>query len=84
MSFHSGIPGLLESTYEACFCDERELSGLQLQRQIPIPVIDLDLKLDSGYRIDILVIQVKSVATLLSVHEARLLTCLKYIGGGRG
>jgi GxxExxY protein len=72
-------PGLLESTYETCFCYELELSGLQLQRQIRIPVIDRDVKLDSGYRIDILVenevvIEVKSVATLLPVHEAQLLT----------
>lgn len=82
-------PGLLESTYETCFCYELELIGLQLQRQIPIPVIYRDVKLDSGYRIDILVenevvIEVKSAATLLPVHEAQLLTYLRHIGGGRG
>ena len=82
-------PGLLESTYETCLCYELELNGLQVQRQVPIPVIYRDVKLDSGYRIDILVenevvIEVKSVAALLPVHEAQLLSYLKHIGGGRG
>lgn len=82
-------PGLLESTYETCLCYELELNGLQVQRQVPIPVIYRDVKLDSGYRIDILVenevvIEVKAVAALLPVHEAQLLSYLKHIGGGRG
>ena len=82
-------PGLLESTYEACLCYELELCGLQAKRQIPIPVIYREVKLDSGYRIDLLVqnevvVEIKTVATLLPVHKAQLLSYLKHIGGGRG
>lgn len=48
-------PGLLESTYETCLCYELNLTGLKVKRQIPVPVFYRDIKLDSGYRIDMLV-----------------------------
>lgn len=82
-------PGLLESTYETCLCYELNLTGLKVKRQIPVPVFYRDIKLDSGYRIDMLVegeviLEIKSVASLLPVHEAQLLSYLKHNGGGRG
>ncbi len=82
-------PGLLESTYETCLSYELNLSGLMIKRQIPIPIFYRDAKLDSGYRIDMIVedeviVEIKSVANLLPVHEAQLLSYLKHNGGGRG
>jgi GxxExxY protein len=82
-------PGLLESTYETCLCYEMNLLGLQVKRQIPIPIVYREAKLDSGYRIDMIVedeviVEIKSVASLLPVHEAQLLSYLKHNGGGRG
>jgi GxxExxY protein len=82
-------PGLLESTYETCLCYEMNLLGLQVKRQIPIPSVYREAKLDSGYRIDMIVedeviVEIKSVASLLPVHEAQLLSYLKHNGGGRG
>ncbi len=81
-------PGLLESTYETCLCYELNLAGLKVNRQISVP-INRDKKLDSGYRIDMIVedkviLEIKSVANLLPVHEAQLLSYLKHNGGGRG
>ncbi|HKW27149.1 MAG TPA: GxxExxY protein [Terriglobales bacterium] len=75
-------PGLLESTYEECLCHELHLRGIQFQRQSDLPVIYKGLKLDCGYRIDLLVeekvvVELKAVEQLLPVHEAQLLTYLR-------
>ena len=82
-------PGLLESTYETCLCYELNLSGLKVVRQVPVPIFYRDIKLDSGYRIDMIVedeviLEIKSVTSLLPVHEAQLLSYLKHNNGGRG
>lgn len=82
-------PGLLESTYETCLCYELNLIGLKVKRQIPVPIVYRETKLDSGYRIDLIIedqviVEIKSVASLLPVHEAQLLSYLKHNGGGRG
>jgi len=82
-------PGLLESAYETCLAYELNLAGLKVKRQEPVPIVYRDIKLDSGYRIDMLIedvviVEVKSVASLLPVHEAQLLSYLKHNGGGRG
>lgn len=82
-------PGLLESTYETCLCYELNLVGLNVKRQVQVPIFYRDKKLDSGYRIDMIVedeviVEIKSVAGLLPVHEAQLLSYLKHNGGGRG
>jgi len=82
-------PGLLESAYETCLAYELNLAGLKVKRQAPVPIVYRDIKLDSGYRIDMLIedvviVEVKSVASLLPVHEAQLLSYLKHNGGGRG
>lgn len=75
-------PGLLESTYEACLKYELIQSGLYVESQKELPVIYKDIKLEIGYRLDLLVnkkviIEVKSVDTLNEVHLAQLLTYLK-------
>ena len=76
-------PGLLESAYEECLSYELTQRGLLIERQKPVPIIFKEVKLDCGYRIDILVndlviIELKSVDALIPVHEAQILTYLKF------
>jgi len=75
-------PGLLESAYESCLCQELGLMKIAFEKQIPIPVIYKGLKLDCAYRIDVIVeklvvVEIKAVDNLLPIHEAQLLTYLK-------
>jgi GxxExxY protein len=75
-------PGLLESAYEECLCRELNLRGIAFQRQIPLPVEYKGVKLDCGYRLDLIVqneiiLELKCVEHILPVHEAQLLTYLK-------
>lgn len=75
-------PGLLESAYEQCLCHELSLRGISFRRQVELPVQYKGVKLDCGYRIDILVedlviVELKAVEKLLAVHEAQLLTYLR-------
>jgi GxxExxY protein len=76
-------PGLLESAYEECLSYELKNAGLKVERQKAIPVVYKDIKLDCGYRIDILVedsivLELKSVDVLNPIHEAQILTYLKF------
>jgi len=76
-------PGLLESAYEECLDFELKQAGLNTERQLPVPVIYKDIKLDCGYRIDILVekkviIELKSVDAIIPIHEAQILTYMKF------
>jgi GxxExxY protein len=78
-------PGLLESAYEVCFCHELHLRNLSFQRQVDLPVAYIDLKLDCGYRLDVVienlvVVELKSIEQLLPVHQAQLLTYLRLSG----
>ena len=78
-------PGLLESTYEACMAYELVSAGLHLQRQKAIPVVYGDVRLDCGYRIDMIVgdqvvLELKSISKLDPIHDAQLLTYLKLSG----
>jgi GxxExxY protein len=78
-------PGLLESAYEECLCYELHQGRLSVRRQVPLPVIYKSVKLDCGYRIDMIVeesiiIELKTVERLLPIHRAQLLTYLK-LGG---
>jgi len=78
-------PGLLESAYIQCLCCEFGLRGLPFRLELPSPVVYKGLKLDCGYRVDLLVadavvVEVKAVERLAPVHEARLLTYLR-LGG---
>jgi len=82
-------PGLLESAYEECLCYELGLRGISSERQIPLPVEYKGLKLDCGYRIDLLVddliiIELKSVTKMEPVYEAQLLTYLRFKGAWLG
>ena len=80
---HSQLgPGLLESTYEVCLEYELRKNGLEVGRQIALPVVYDEVKLDAGYRIDLIVnntviIEIKSVDCLAPVHTAQVLTYLK-------
>jgi len=75
-------PGLLESAYEECLCHELHHRGVAFRRQVPLPVTYKGVQLDCGYQMDILVedkvvLELKSVESILPVHEAQLLTYLK-------
>ncbi len=78
-------PGLLESTYEECLCHELSLEQIPFERQAVLPVVYKGNQLDCGYRVDIIVdkkviLELKSVAELLPIHKAQLLTYLKLSG----
>lgn len=78
-------PGLLGSAYEECLQYELSVSGLHALKQIPMPLVYKEKKLDIGYRIDLLVedkviIEVKSVDALNPVHQAQIMTYLKLSG----
>ncbi len=75
-------PGLLESAYEQCLCHELHLRGLRFRCQVDFPLSYKGLKLDCGYRIDLIVgdevvVELKAVEKVLPVHEAQLLTYMK-------
>lgn len=75
-------PGLLESVYEVCLHHELSMRGLQVERQLTLPVVYGDVRLDGGLRLDMLVeksvvVEIKAVEALLPVHKAQLLTYLK-------
>ena len=78
-------PGLLESTYEMCLCRELSIRGISFERQVPIAVEYKGVKLDCGYRADIVVdgmtlVEIKAIDSLLPIHDAQLLSYLK-LGG---
>lgn len=75
-------PGLLESAYEACLSYELRLRKLKVETQKQIPVFYKDVMLDCGYRVDLIVedqvlVEIKSVSSIASIHEAQLLSYLK-------
>ncbi|MBN2430416.1 MAG: GxxExxY protein [Acidobacteria bacterium] len=75
-------PGLLESAYEECLCHELRLRRVPLVRQFRLPIIYKGLRLDCGYRLDLLadnkvVIEIKAVAEIQLIHQAQLLSYLR-------
>jgi len=75
-------PGLLESAYEECLVHELKKSGLKIEKQKALPLVYEDIKLEVGYRIDIMIenkfiIEIKAVEALNDVHLAQVLTYLK-------
>ena len=80
---HSHLgPGLLESAYQACLTQELRTRGLAVRCQLHLPLLYKGMRLDLGYRLDMLideavVVETKSVEKLLPVHEAQLLSYLK-------
>ena len=78
-------PGLLESAYEECLSFELREAGVEHRRQVPLPVVYKDVRLDCGYRIDIvvrqqLIIEIKAIERIVPVHEAQILTYLRLSG----
>jgi len=76
-------PGLLESAYKECLCYEFRQKGLRFVTEKPVPIIYKGIKLDCGYRIDILVedeiiLELKAIEGILPVHEAQILTYLRF------
>ncbi len=75
-------PGLLESTYEQCLAHELKQAGVSFKMQHPLPVEYKGIRLDCGYRVDLLVddeliLELKSVEAVKGIHEAQLLTYMK-------
>ena len=78
-------PGLLEATYEACLIYELKQRGQRVEWQKGVPVEYKEVKLDCGYRLDLIVeesviVEIKSVTELAKIHEAQVLTYLKLSG----
>ena len=78
-------PGLLESAYEECLCYELMHANIDFARQWPLPIVYKDVRLDCGYRIDLLVgqrliVEIKAVEKLIPVHVAQTWTYLRLSG----
>ncbi|HEV8496081.1 MAG TPA: GxxExxY protein [Gemmatimonadaceae bacterium] len=86
MKVHSTLgPGLLERPYQLCTAHELRKRGLRARCHVALPIIYDDLHIEVGYRVDLLVeeaviVELKSVAKLLPIHEAQLLSYLKLSG----
>jgi GxxExxY protein len=82
-------PGLLESTYEQCLAYELSRANIPFKLQVELPVKYKEIRLDCGYRIDLLaddrlIVELKSVDQLLPIHEAQVLTYMKLAGANIG
>ena len=80
-------PGLLDGAYEVCFAHELRKRGLRVETQLPLPVSYDGVRVDLGYRLDLLVenevvVELKAIETVLPVHKAQLLSYLR-LGGKR-
>ena len=76
-------PGMLESAYEECMTYELISNGLEVYRQKPVPIVYKQIKLECGYRLDILVnhkiiVELKSIEAIAPVHEAQILTYMRF------
>lgn len=83
MKVHSGLgPGLLESAYKECLCFELRQAGFFVEKEKPMPLVYSEVKLDCGYRVDImverrLILEIKAVEAINDVHLAQVITYLK-------
>lgn len=78
-------PGLLESVYETCLFEELRRRGLAIERQVSVPVVYGDIRMEAGFRLDLLVeesvvIEIKAIDALASIHMAQVLTYLRFSG----
>ena len=78
-------PGLLESAYRECLCRELSLRGVSFRKECGVPMQYKGIRLDCGYRVDLLVadlvvVEIKAIEALAPVHDAQLLTYLR-VGG---
>src|SRR5260370_39492578 len=75
-------PGLLESVYEECLCSELRFRSIPFDRQVSLPLVYRDVRLESGFRLDIVVdhrvvVELKAIERLAPIHEAQMLTYLR-------
>lgn len=90
MKVHSKLgPGLLESAYEACLAHELLKNGVECETQVALPVVYDGVKLDVGYRIDllvedVLVVELKAVEEIAPIHQAQIISYLKMSGRSLG
>ena len=90
MRVHSELgPGLLESTYGACLQYELQCAGLTSSAQVGLPVVYRGVRLDLGYRMDLVVedlvvVEIKSIDTIAPIHQAQVLSYLKLSGKSLG
>ena len=75
-------PGFLESAYEACMVYELAQAGLKVEQQKPLPIVYREVKLECGYRLDLMIeneviIEIKLIEKLMPIHQAQLLSYLK-------
>ena len=86
MRVHSTLgPGLLESAYQACLAFELRQTGLHVECEVPLPLVYQQVKMDLGYRIDLLVdgkvvVELKAIECVLPVHKAQLLSHVRLSG----
>ena len=86
MEVHSALgPGLLESSYQACLAHELGARGFVVRSQLALPIIYKGVRLETGYRLDMLIedaviVELKAIDKLLPIHEAQLLSYLKLSG----
>ncbi|HEY0601124.1 GxxExxY protein [Brevundimonas sp.] len=78
-------PGMLESVYEACLFEELRQRGRAIERQVSVPVVYGDVRVEAGFRVDLLVersvvVEIKSIDALASIHTAQVLTYLRFSG----
>jgi GxxExxY protein len=78
-------PGLLEAVYEQCLCVELRRGGVAFARQVPIPMLYKGEQVGDGFKADVvvaeqLILEIKSIATILTVHEMQLRTYLRMSG----
>jgi GxxExxY protein len=78
-------PGLLESAYQRCLCQELSLRRIPFEREVPIPLEYRGIRLEAGYRLDLLVggqvvVEIKAMEAIAAIHEAQLITYLR-LGG---
>src|SRR3954454_14225442 len=86
LKVHSALgPGLLESAYQACLVHELRKRGLHIETELPVPVVYDGIKLECGYRIDIMVeyavvVELKAIEAIAPIHEAQLISYIKLSG----
>jgi GxxExxY protein len=86
MAVHTALgPGLLESAYQACLAHELRKRGVHIETEVPVPVIYDGIKLECGYRIDIVVedsvvLELKAIEAIAPIHEAQLISYIKLSG----
>ena len=86
MKVHSALgPGLLESAYAACLRHELIKRGFKVASEVPVPVVYDGIRLEAGYKLDLLVedtvvVELKAIETLAPIHQAQIISYLKLAG----